>query len=144
MKAVLNVVKNLSRRIEDEESKIRYLRNLRDAITPQLDGLPKNPNVLNKVEWLAVAIADIEAKLLELKAILISCRIELSEWLFEKIPGGDVCTVLFYRYGLIKKFSEIAADMNYSESVIFRLHRIGLKILGVQASLADDYEFDEN
>ena len=142
MKAILNVIKNLSRRIEEEESKAKYLRDLRDTITPQLDGLPKNPSVTNKIEWLTAAIIDIEKGILELKAILISCRIEFCEWLFEKISDGDVCSVLFNRYGLLKKFSEIAVDLSYSESVIFRLHRIGLKFLGVKESLSDNYEFD--
>ena len=142
MKAILNVIKNLSRRIEEEESKAKYLRDLRDTITPQLDGLPKNPSVTNKIEWLTAAIIDIEKGILELKAILISCRIEFCEWLFEKISDGDVCSVLFNRYGLLKKFSEIAIDLSYSESVIFRLHRIGLKFLGVKESLSDNYEFD--
>ena len=118
------------------------MRNLRDAVTPQLDGLPKNPNVSKKVEWLAAAIVDLEREISELKAILISCRIELCEWLFEKVSDGDVCSVLFNRYGLLKKFSEIAIDLSYSESVIFRLHRIGLKFLGVKESLSDNYEFD--
>lgn len=142
MKAILNVVKHLSRRIEDEESKAKYLRDLRDTITPRLDGLPKNPTVSNKIERLTATIIDVEKGISELKAILICCRIELCEWLFEKISDGDVCSVLFNRYGLLKKFSEIAIDLSYSESVIFRLHRIGLKFLGVKANLSDNYEFD--
>lgn len=142
MKAILNVVKKMNRRVEEAESNLRYLGNLRDAITPQLDDLPKNPNVSKKIEWLAAAIIDIEKEMSELKAILICCRIELCEWLKKKIVDGDVRTVLFYRYGLLKKFGEIANDLHYSESIIFRLHRIGLKFLGVQASLSDDYEFD--
>ena len=142
MKAILNVVKEMNRKVEEAESKLRYLRGLRDAITPQLDELPKSPNVSKKIEWLAAAIVDIEKEIGELKAILICCRIEFCEWLYKKISDGDVRDVLFYRYGLLKKFDEIAREMNYSEPVIFRLHRIGLKKLGVQASLSDDYEFD--
>ncbi len=143
MKAVLNVIKKLSRRIEEDAAKVNYLRNLMSTVTADLDGLPKPLNVSKKVEWLAVSIADLEKEISELKAILISCRIELCEWINEKFSGDDVGRILFYRYGLLKKFSEIADELNYSESTIFRLHRLGLRFLGIRASLSDDYEFDE-
>lgn len=142
MKAVLKVVRNLSRRVEETIGNLRYLRNLRDSITPQLDGLPKNPNVTRKVEWLATAIADMEAELQQLKGILICCRIELCEWLNEKIIDRKIFQVMFLRYGQLKTFQEIAQETNYSESSIFKSHRDGLKILGVQMSIVDDYEFD--
>lgn len=127
MNAVLNVIKKLSERIDEEIEKVNYLRNLMSAITPELDGMPKSPNVSKKVEWLAVSITDIEKKISELKAILISCRIELLQWLIEKFSDNDICRVLFYRYGLLKKFSEIADELHFSEPTVFRLHRFGLK-----------------
>ena len=141
MKSILNVVKKLSRRIEEEEKRTRYLRDLRDTITPQLDGLPRSPSVAKKIEWLTAAIVDLEKRIAEFKAILLTCRIELCEWLMQKISDAEVCSVLFNRYGLLKKFSAIAMELNYSESVIFRLHRLGLKFLGVQGSF-EEYDFE--
>ena len=142
MRAILGVIKKISRRIAERESKLFHLRNLMGAVVPEFDGMPKKPNVSSRVERLAVSITDLEREISELKAIRVVCRIEFCEWLYEKISDDDVCSVLFYRYGLLKKFSVIASELNYSESSVFRLHRTGLKILGVQVKLSDDYEFD--
>lgn len=142
MKAVLNVVRKLSRRIEDDFEKIARLRALREAIVPELDGLPKNFSGMSRVEGIAVRIADLEAEVSELKAVLILCRIELSDWLSEKIPASETAKILFYRYGLLKKFNEIASELHYSESSVFRLHRLGLLVLGIKAKLSANYEFD--
>lgn len=128
MKAVLKVVKDLSRRIEETAENLQHLRDLRDNITPQLDGLPKNPNVPRKVEWLATAITDAENEIQQLTAILTCCRIELYEWLNEKIVDRKICRILFLRYGQLKSFQEIAQETNYSESSVFKIHRDGLKI----------------
>lgn len=142
MKAVLKVVKNLSRKVEEAAGSLRYLRNLRDKITPQLTGLPKSPNIGRKVEWLAAAITDLERELQQLKGILICCRIELCEWLNEKIIDRKICRIMFLRYGLLKSFQEIAQETKYSESNIFKCHREGLNILGAHMSIADEYEID--
>lgn len=142
MRAVLEVIKKISRQIAERESKLFLLRNLMGAIVPELDGMPKSSGVSCKVERLAVSIADLESEIFELKGIKIICQLELYGLLAKKISDGDVCNVIFQRYGLLKKFGEIAAELHYSESVIFRLHRIGLKFLGVKGSLSDDYEFE--
>lgn len=142
MKAILKVVRNLSRRVEEEIRNLRYLRGLRDSITPQLNGLPKSSNVTKKVEWLATAIADKESELQQLRGILLCCRIEFCEWLNEKIIDRKILLVMLLRYGYLMTFQEIAQEMNYSESSIFKIHRDGLKILGVKMTVSDDYEFD--
>lgn len=142
MKAILKVIKKLSQKIEECEAKLFHLQNLMNAIVPELDGMPKSPCVSSRVERLAVSIANLERKISELKTIRISCRIELIELLEKKISDANVFKVIFYRYGLLKKFNEIAADMNFSESAVFRFHKIGLKNLDVTFSLADNYELD--
>lgn len=142
MRAVLNVVKKMSDHIEDCKAKLILYQGLMSAIVPELNGLPRNQNVRNRVEKLAVTITDLDAEIMELTAILISCRIELCEWLFDKISIDDAARVLFYRYGLLKRFSEIAIDLHFSESAVFRLHKIGLRLLGVSPSLADEILLD--
>ena len=142
MKAILHTVRKLSEKIEMTRERLVRLRILRDAVSPELDGLPKNPSVQSRVEKLAVAMADCESELHELQAILISCRIELCEWLTDKISDGNICRVMIWRYGFLKKFSEIARELNFSESAVFRFHRLGLMQLNLRVSPADDYKID--
>lgn len=142
MKAVLNVIKNLSRRIEDAETKLNYLKNLVKSFTSKLDGMPKAPNVSKKVEFLAVGIADLASEIYQLNVVRIECQLELSDLLLEKIKDIDICRIIFLRYGQLKRFSEIAAEVNFAESTVFRLHRLGLRMLGINPKASDDYEFD--
>lgn len=142
MRAVLEVIKKISRRIEEQESKLFHLRNLMGAVVPELDGMPKSSGVSCKVERLAVSIADLESEIFELKGIKIICQLELYGLLAKKISDGDVCNVIFQRYGLLKKFGEIARELNFSESSVYRFHRAGLLRLGVAPKISDDFEFD--
>lgn len=142
MRAVLEVIKKISRRIEEQESKLFHLRNLMSAVVPELDGMPKNPNVSSRVERIAAAITDLEREISEFKQIKLACQLELAELLSERIFSEEINRVLFMRYGLLKKFGEIARELNFSESSIYRFHRAGLLRLGVAPKISDDFEFD--
>ena len=141
--AVLNVVKNLTAKIEKEKIKLLRLKVLAGNCTAELDGMPHAQNNSSRVESLAAAITDCENKINELKAIRIDCRIELSAWLGGHVKDPAQCQVLFYRYGLCKPFGVIARELNYSNSSVFRLHRLGLNALQIRQTLSEVWEFDK-
>ena len=142
MRAVLNVIKNLARRIESAETKLGCLKEAAEATTRELDGLPKTPNVGKRVENFAVKIADLSEAIQQMKLFRVECQMELGLWLAEKIQNADACRIIFLRYGELKQFGEIAKEINFSESTVYRLHRLGLQILEANAALSDGYEFD--
>lgn len=142
MKAILEVIKKISQRIEERESKLFCLRNLMSAIVPELDEMPKNPNVSSRVERLAILLTDLEREISELKQIKMTCQFELADLLSERIFSEEIYQVLFMRYGLLKKFDEIARKMNFSESAIYRFHRAGLRKLKITPRISDSCDFD--
>ena len=142
MRAVLSVIRNLTRRIESAENKLECLKEAAEATTRELDGLPKAPNVGKRVENFAVKIADLSEAIQQMKLLRIDCIVELWQWLNEKIQDVNTCQIVFLRYGELKQFGEIAREINFSESTVYRLHRQGLRILEAHAALSDGYEFD--
>ena len=140
MKAVLNVVRKITRRIESAETKLGCLKDAAEATTRELDGLPKSPNVSKRVENFAVRIAELRAKIDRLKLLRVECRIELWQWLAEKVQNEDACRIMFLRYGELKQWQEIAREINFAESTVFRLHRQCLRMLGIDGRLSDCYE----
>ena len=140
--AVLNVVKNLTAKIEKEKVRLLRLKSLSQSCTAELDGMPHGQNKSSRVESLAAAIVDCENRINELATVRIDCKIELAIWLENQIENSEQCQVLFQRYGHCKPFSVIARELNYSLPSVFRLHRIGLKALNIKAKLSDNWEFD--
>lgn len=134
MKSTLYVMKNLNTRINQLEEKISRLEELADSVNHELDGLPKENFVTSRVERLATSIVDCRNELSTLKTIQITCRIELCEWLNDEILDDDVCRVMVYRYAFLKTFEEIAQELHYSPSTVFRLHRLGLLHLDLNST----------
>lgn len=141
--AVLHVIKDLTNKIECEKVRLIRLKTLVKNCTAELDGMPHAHNGQSRVEQLAAAIVDCENKLNELRAIRINCRIELSLWIDTHIKDNAQGSVLFYRYGLCKSFKVIGKELGYSESTVFRLHRLGLNALQIRQSLSEIWEFDK-
>lgn len=131
MRAVLGVIKKMVERVEELKSKTDYLRGLIRAVVPINDGMPKTKSQRSKVDFLTAAIIDNEREQSELEEIIELCRGELYELLDKKIFSAEIVRIMFERYGQLKKFSEIAREMNFSEASIFRLHRTGLLRLGI-------------
>lgn len=139
---ILRVVKKISDEIEREKLKLIRLKNLVSSSRADLDGLPKSQNKNSRVETLAAAIVDSKNKISELVQIRLTCQLELADWLTGQIPNERQYQVLYFRYGLCKSFAEISRDLNYSESSVFRLHKQGLRTLGINARISDEWAFD--
>ena len=131
MKEVLNVCRDLTRKIEQEVERLQRLKTLATNITARLDGMPPSPNPSQKVENLATMILDSENRIKLLHKVRSDCMIELSAWLDGKLSDSRLSNVMFLRYGMCMSFSSIAKHQNYSERTIFRLHAIGFQKLSV-------------
>ena len=139
---ILHVVKKLEERIEKEKVKLIRLNSLIGKCTAEIDGMPHAHNGQSRVEQLAAAIVDCSNRIKELCFVRIDCRIELSAWLDTYVKDTAQNQVLFLRYGMCKPFKAIARELGYSDSSVFRLHRLGLQTLDIKQTLSEIWEFD--
>lgn len=131
LESVLKVCWELKKRIAAEKEKLSRLKQLIDAVSVEIDGLPKSNSVKSRVESITAAIIDTEntiSRLIEIKAI---CMVELNNLLADEISNESVRQVLFYRYGRCKKFRDIGIKLGYSERRVYELHFSGLKMLKI-------------
>ena len=120
---ILDVIRGIVARIEQEEKRLLRLRLLIAHCTAELDGMPHGNTPVSRVENLAVNIFDCEQTIKQLRTIEKICTVELSDWLDEVLTDETERTVLFLRYGLCRSFGMIAEELGYSERMIFRFHR---------------------
>lgn len=121
----LSAVMELEQEIKFTRNRLLLLRQMATNITPIIDGLPRKSSVSSKIENAAVQIVDAQRRLDELADEYATTTIELSEKIYQRVKGGKMREILFQRYVLCKSFAEIAADMNYDTTHIYRLHKRG-------------------
>ena len=121
----LLAVMDMEQEIKFIRNKLVLLRQMATSITPIIDGLPRKSSVSSKIEKATVQIVDAERRLAELADEYAATTIELSEKIYQRVQGGKMREILFQRYVLCKSFDEIAADMNYDTTHIYRLHKRG-------------------
>ena len=129
MKAILNVVKNIQRRISEIGIMLTELQETYNSIVPAADGMPKSSSARSRVERLAVKITHWQNEIEFLTELLTTCRDELFVWLSEQNLKNTLRTILYFRYGLLMSFEDIAEKLHLSLSYIFSLHRVALNEL---------------
>ena len=128
MNEVLAVCQGLKRRIDMEKERLQMLREMADAITIELDGLPRGDQYASsRVERIAAAIIDAENLIFQLVRIKAECTLELNEALGATGVEGAARQVLLYRYGLCMPFNEIARRLGYHVRRIFKIHSAAMK-----------------
>ena len=140
--SILHVVKNLGEKIEREKIKLLRLNSLVRKCNSEIDGMPHAHKGSSRVEQLAAAIVDCSNRIKDLSLIRVDCRIELAVWLDTYVTDKAQNQILFLRYGMCKPFAVIARELGYSESSVFRLHRLGLHTLQIKQTLSEIWEFD--
>lgn len=115
--------KRLHNEYEREQELIDAIRSPMD-----FDGMPRSTNWDRRsVEDKVMRLVDKQAawKIAEIEAL------QIRQQVFETISGikGDEGEVLFLRYISLKRWEEIAIEMNYSWSGIHKLHRKALHIV---------------
>lgn len=127
MKNILNEIKEIQAEIDNKK---KYSLHLQE-ILKSLSSTSKD-TIQQRTEILMTEKTMIEKEISTLKEMQSNSQIKLNKHLAEKIKDFRIYSVMMQRYVLMKKFSEIQTDLHFSESVIFRLHRKGLKILGLK------------
>lgn len=89
----------------------------------KVKGSPKNA-----VEDTYVRLAEYSKKIDEKIDQLVNLKLEISE-LIDKVPEQNLKTLLTKRYVELKRFEEIAVEMNYDIRWVYRLHGRALQVI---------------
>lgn len=113
-------VKLLCKEYEEEELMIDAIKS-----TTDFDGMPRGKsNGRNTVLDKVIRLEKKHSKLLEAKAEAVEIRQRVFDTIY-KVQGEEQ-TVLIKRYIDMKRWEEIAVEMNFSWSGIHKLHRRAL------------------
>jgi len=118
----------LRKKIAAKETHLEELRTQAEKSTQILTGMPRGSSTESSVERLAVMIADLswEIELDELDLALYEAQIKK---IVDKIEDPACFQVLTYRYLAFHTWSQIADEMHYSTSHIFRIHAKALGLV---------------
>lgn len=131
MKNIVNEIKEIQDEIAYKKEYILHLQEVATATTVKLSSLPK-ARITQKIEILTTEKTTVENEILALQEKMVDSQIKLTKFFAEKIKDRDTYSVMINRYVYMKKFQKIENDLHFSESTTFRLHRKGLKILGLK------------
>ena len=140
---ILTAVRKLSRRIKRVRLKLNLLEDLKLNLSRELDGMPRSSEPANAVEKIAAEKVDAENLLHALKKIRWICRFELHAWLKKNLGAEHLyfeLMTLNYRYVQEYQFHKIADALHYSLPSIYRFHRAGLAVLGIDTSIVEKIE----
>ena len=125
----LQAALKLQRQIEAEEKYLAAMQAQATAPrTSKIDGLPHGQSTASRVEAFAALVVDSEHRLNDLREELACAMIDLVIAIGERVPSPLPRNVLVARYVDLLEFKAIAAQMNFSESNVYRLHRQGVKM----------------
>lgn len=129
---VLVVVRRLTRRIAHKSWRLQRLRNMLTSTSKDLDGMPHAQAQSPIIERLTVSIVDLEEVVRVLKKIRADSKIELEDLLYRLIGNHErEFETLAAYYCDNFSFSAISSMFSFSISTVYRLHKQGLKMLGL-------------
>ena len=124
-KEYLKQYKSICDEIERYEQRIDELRTEAETLSSNTDGMPRGTGVSDKTGRLAVLIADLAMKTIDLRERKWVVRIEIENTINQ--VGGHEAEVLHKRYIERLRWEEIAREMNYSRQNVLVLHGKALK-----------------
>lgn len=128
---ILNSVWNMKKQINFHLRRLRDLEIMASSATEFVDGVPHARSLTSKVERFAVMIVDCQKLIDDLTEQLIQRKLELMALLQVQKLSEPCARVLNYHYVACLTHSEIAKLMNYTRNYIWKLHRQGIKSLGL-------------
>ena len=128
-KEYLNRYKDAVVLVEQLNKELKGLQYEAEAIGISLDGMPHGTNVSDKTGNYAAKIADMVIEVIEQRTEALAVRSEIWRTV-GRIKNTDARRVIYERYLGLKRFEEIAVDMNYGIRNIYRLHGEGLQMVG--------------
>ena len=128
-KEYLNRYKDAVVLVKQLDKELRSLQYEAGSVGISLDGMPHGTNVSDKTGNYAAKIADMVIEVIEQRTEALAVRREV--WTtVGKIKNTDARRVIYMRYLELKRFEEIAVDMNYGIRNVYRLHGEGLQLVG--------------
>jgi hypothetical protein len=125
-KEYLRQYKLMTARIRDREHDLAELREERESISINLDGMPHGTSLSDKTARLAAQLADAEEEIIELRSEAWSIRMEIVRTL-NRIQTPEYNTLLYLRYIEGKTWEQIAVEMHYTFRHTTRLHGDALR-----------------
>ena len=125
-KEYLRQYKLMTARIRNREHDLAELREERESISINLDGMPHGTSLSDKTARLAAQLADAEEEIIELRSEAWSIRMEIVRTL-NKIQTPEYNTLLYLRYIEGKTWEQIAVEMHYTFRHTTRLHGDALR-----------------
>lgn len=125
-KEYLRQYKLMTARIRNREHDLAELREEREAISINLDGMPHGTSLSDKTARLAAQLADAEEEIIELRSEAWSIRMEIVRTL-NRIQTPEYNTLLYLRYIEGKTWEQIAVEMHYTFRHTTRLHGDALR-----------------
>ena len=142
---VLVTVRKLTRRIMREGKRLKRLQESLTSTSKELDGMPHGSQMSPTIERLTVLVLDVEEILHALKKVRVACRIELEDLLYRLIGNHErEFDVVAAYYCDNFSFQAISSMFNFSMSTVYRLHRQGLKMMGLtveEVQVAEDCNY---
>jgi hypothetical protein len=103
----------MTARIRNREHDLAELREERESISINLDGMPHGTSLSDKTARLAAQLADAEEEIIELRSEAWSIRMEIVRTL-NRIQTPEYNTLLYLRYIEGKTWEQIAVEMHYT------------------------------
>ena len=125
-KEYLRQYKLMTARIRNREHDLAELREERESISINLDGMPHGTRLSDKTARLAAQLADAEEEIIELRSEAWSIRMEIVRTL-NRIQTPEYNTLLYLRYIEGKTWEQIAVEMHYTFRHTTRLHGDALR-----------------
>lgn len=116
----------MTARIRNREHDLAELREERESISINLDGMPHGTSLSDKTARLAAQLADAEEEIIELRSEAWSKRMEIVRTL-NRIQTPEYNTLLYLRYIEGKTWEQIAVEMHYTFRHTTRLHGDALR-----------------
>lgn len=135
----LNVIRNLKKRLSDEEQKLEALKLSVESIVPQfsrnkdgftcLDDLPKAKIRDSRTEKMVLMIIDAERRIASTHSRIDEEIAALTEKIQREVVSETDQALLIHRYVNCKNFREIGILLGFSEAHTYFTHRRILKNL---------------
>ena len=116
----------LREEIMNRREKLETLRVCSKQLTPYLSGMPKSMNLESRLERYVIRMDELEREIEDLKARKTLYNAEL-QFLFSWVEEPNCRKVLIDHYIHFVPYNNLASEMNYSESQIYRFRNKGLK-----------------
>lgn len=128
---ILNSVWNMKKQINFHLRRLRDLEIMASSATEFVDGVPHSKPLTSKIERFAVMIVECQRIIDDLTEQLIQRKLDLMALLQVQSLSEPCARVLNYHYVACLNHSEIAKIMSYTRNYIWKLHRQGIKALGL-------------